>query len=119
MPSKYSFEIVYKKYTIGNLTLESIRGIRVSGITIVSKNTKFTTPFNNPKYVRKIHGGFKKIAGTNSYPILIPSSEEVRLFIENFPFYPVFDFSNDVTDFRKDFFLSNGIIQIVNIKKKL
>jgi len=83
----YSFTIEFDRYKRTSPTLQDVSSIVVSGITIYSKNNKFGK-FTKSKYVKKQEGLFMNVAGSNSYPVLMPIQDKVLLHIEGFPKEP-------------------------------
>lgn len=82
---KYSFKIVMTRPTHIS---ETTRSIYVSGVCIIAKNSKFSGALYQSKYIKKVWGKFRRVAGSNSYPVLSPLYEKATILVTNFPNNP-------------------------------
>ncbi len=77
-------------------SLGTIQDLTISGITLVSKQTKFGEAClhkgNQKKFGYNITTSkkFSKTGGSNNYPKLAFIGKHIDIHVENFPRYPVF-----------------------------
>jgi hypothetical protein len=94
MKHNFTFRL-YKDETC-NPVLSGINEITISGITVVSKPSKFGEVClhkgnkNKFKYSIKLSKEFHKVSGSNSTPLLTFSGEYLDIHISNFPRFPAF-----------------------------
>lgn len=76
--------------------LGDIDNITISGITLISKRTKFDEPCLHKgnqkkfKYSMTLSRDFKKVAGSIQYPILYIHKGYIDIIIKGFPRFPAF-----------------------------
>lgn len=92
----YSFELHFESYS-RNTSLTDTRRVYVSNICIVAKNNKYHQ-FYFSDYVTRMKGKFAPVAGSHSYPILMPRSKKVILYVENFPVEPKINSFREICD---------------------
>ena len=92
---RYNFIIRLYKDTDRAPALSDIQSITISGITLVSKPSKYGEvclhKSNQKKYGYKISFNKRFIhAGSHNYPILAFKGEYIDIKVENFPRFPSF-----------------------------
>jgi len=93
---RYNFVIRIYADKTRNPTLSDLQNITISGITLISKLTKFEEPclhLNNQKkfnYSIELSKPFNKVSGSNNYPNLSFKGEYIDIIVKNFPRYPAF-----------------------------
>jgi len=101
--NEYSFIVVVKKWKRNNPTLDDLRVIKSGNTTLIAKNQKKGGIYLH-KRAKIVKGRFEYIAGSNSYPILIPKTSEVHIEVTGFHSKP---------DINTDQYSKQDIIEVI------
>ena len=93
---KYNFTFRLFRDTVNSPVLSGIDNITISGITLISKPTKFSDicfhKANQKKYgyTIELSKKFNNISGSHSTPSLTFKGQYIDIIIKDFPYYPAF-----------------------------
>lgn len=94
--TRYNFTLRIYKDTTRNPILSDISDITISGITLLSKTSKFDGMCYHKgnvkkfKYKYKLSKPFNRVSGSHSSPNLSFKGKYIDIIVENFPRYPAF-----------------------------
>jgi len=94
---KNTFDFTIRLYQPKSLScLDTIDNITISNITLISKNTKYQTPYvregNKKKFNYEIEykPQFMKAGGSHSLPYITFKGKYIDIYVKNFPRYPAY-----------------------------